>query len=285
MHTDQICYRPGRVSFGAQRQSFTDILQAIEAARLEGRQLSLSFDDDGLGVGTMIHVPGGLGSVDCGGLVTLRAKTGRGLAYNLTVDAGTTLYEPREIEGDLQVFGGLGGPAFAFNWATSDVFALRNGCGLLLAPGATSPLVVVPGAVGGAPGIFALDIDQDALLDPTLVSGIPLFDLLTDTSGPSPVGALMAVYTQGSVYYNSSALVRGGAATALEILQDGGPTFPVDPTVMLGTVTRLPYAHASTLDYGTGTPASWAGAAPTNAGDALDRLAAQLAAVGGAPVP
>lgn len=46
---------------------------------------------------------------------------------------------------------------------------------------------------------------------------------------------------------------------------------------------RADITAAST--YAPGDPASWASPAPTTLADALDRLAAYLATVGGSPVP
>ena len=44
-------------------------------------------------------------------------------------------------------------------------------------------------------------------------------------------------------------------------------------------------AQLGTMPYQAGSAASWAAPAPTTVAQALDRLAAQLAAVGGVPVP
>lgn len=44
-------------------------------------------------------------------------------------------------------------------------------------------------------------------------------------------------------------------------------------------------AELGTMPYAAGTPASWASPAPTTVASALDRLAAEVATLAGAPVP
>ena len=275
----QITFRPGRTSYELQRQNFGDIQEEIEAARLDGRALEVALDDDGLGPpGTTVPIPGLLGVIDCGGTVTLRAKTLRGNVYNAQVNAGTVLRGVACVSGLLNLLGGLGGVSLDFDYPNDPFLMLRNGASLLLAPGATSPILAVPGE-----GYFGLDCDQGVTLDPTAAPGVPLFDLLT--SGPD--SAEMLIYAQGNLDYFSNLIVRGGAGTSLLCEHDSASlAMPFDPAVMLGTVSDFPIGDAQSTLYGPGAPGDWAGTPPSRVNQAIDRLAALARALnGGNPVP
>ena len=103
-------------------------------------------------------------------------------------------------------------------------------------------------------------------------------------------GAVGVQYFTGGLPDNW--LVGGGPASALISIYDASanPKTP-NPAAWIpgftggGPVTAINFVTSSLINYIAGTPAQWAGSAPTNPEDAINRLAAAVFGLLGGPIP
>lgn len=147
--------------------------------------------------------------------------------------------------------------------------------GLLVGPVAHAASHVTGGAdvianavAGGAAGLMSG-------ADKTKLDGIEAGADVTDATNVAAAGALMDPMTaQGDLIQEGAAGPEAlPAGVAGQVLTSGGPA------------ANNAWGDAGAAAFTAGAPASWVLPAPTTIQAAIDRIAAQLAAVGLAPIP